>query len=73
MLTIRLYITALTLAFLVLVLANRGLGILEGIVISCAIIFLILDVRSDLQALRFELGLLQELEQHVYTMLGLNS
>ena len=73
MMTIRLYITALTLAFLVLVLANRGLGILEGIVISCAIIFLILDVRSDLQALRSELGLLQELEQHVYTMLGLNS
>lgn len=65
MLAIRLYISALTLVFLFLVIANRGLGILEAVVISCAIVYLILDVRTDLQALKLEFRLLQELEQRV--------
>ena len=63
MLAIRLYISALALLFLFLTLAIRGLGILEAIVISCAIIFLIIDVRIDLQALKLEFRLLQELDQ----------
>ena len=65
MLAIRLYISALTLVFLFLVIANRGLGILEAVVITCAILFLILDVRTDLQTLRIEFRLLQELEQRI--------
>lgn len=65
MLAIRLYISALTLAFLFLVIANRGLGILEAVVITCAIVFLILDVRTDLQTLKIEFSLLQELEQRI--------
>lgn len=65
MLAIRLYISALTLVFLFLVIANRGLGVLEAIVITCAILFLILDVRTDLQTLKLEFSLLQELEQRV--------
>lgn len=73
MLTIRLYISALTLLFLILVLANRGLGVLEGTVITCAILYLILDVRSDLQELNLELGMLKELEQNVSKLLRLNS
>ena len=32
--------------------ANRGLGILEAVVITCALLYLILDVRTDLQALK---------------------
>ena len=65
MLAIRLYISALTIVFLVLVIANRGVGILEGVVITCALIYLILDVRTDLQLSKGEFRLLQELEQRV--------
>jgi len=65
MLAIRLYISALTIVFLVLVIANRGLGILEGVVITCALIYLILDVRTDLQLSTGEFRLLQELDQHI--------
>ena len=65
MLSIRLYISALTLIFLVLVISSRGLGLLQGIVISCALLFLILDVRTDLQSLKLEFRLLQELEHHI--------
>ena len=65
MLAIRLYISALTLFFLTVVIANGGLGILEGVVITCALLYLILDVRSDLQSRKIEFRLLQELEQHI--------
>ena len=65
MLAIRIYISVLTLLFLLLVSASRGLGILEGVVITCAIVYLILDVRTDLQSLKLEFHLLQELEQRI--------
>jgi len=65
MLAIRIYISALTLIFLLLVIAHRGLGILEGVVITCAIVYLILDVRTDLQSFKLEFRLLQELEQRI--------
>ena len=73
MLATRLYISALTLCFLFLVIANRGLGILEAVVVTCAIIYLILDVRSDLQELKSELSMLKDLEQYVSKLTGLNS
>ena len=73
MLAIRLYISALTLCFLVLVLANRGLGILEAIVVTCALVYLILDTKIDLQERKSELSMLQDLEKQVYKLLGLNS
>jgi hypothetical protein len=65
MLFIRLYISALTLIFLVLVIANRGLGILEAVVITCAVLYLILDARTDLEMLKAEFRLLQQLEQRL--------
>ena len=65
MLAIRIYISALTLVFLGLVITYRGLGLLEGVVITCAVVYLILDVRIELQSLRLEFRLLQELEQHI--------
>jgi hypothetical protein len=43
----RLYNTALTLTFLLLVMLNRGLGILEGTVIVSSVLFLILDTKID--------------------------
>jgi len=73
MLAIRLYISALTLCFLGLVIAIRGLGVLEAIVVSCAVVYLILDVRAELQELKSELSLLQDLEQRVSELLSLNS
>ena len=73
MLAIRLYISALTVFFLVVVMANRGLGILEAIVVTCALVYLILDVRTELQELKSELSMLQDLEQRVNELLSLNS
>ena len=73
MLAIRLYISALTVFFLSVVIANRGLGILEAIVVTCALVYLILDVRTELQELRSELSMLQDLEQRVSELLSLNS
>jgi len=69
MLAIRIYIAALTLIFLVLVIANRGVGILEAIVITCALVYLILDARTDLQMRKTEFRLLQELEQRIAELL----
>ncbi len=65
MLLIRLYLSALTLLFLFGVIAVRGLGILEAVVITCAVLYLILDVRTDLQVSKNELRLLKELEQRL--------
>ena len=65
MLAIRLYISALTLIFLFLVVTHHGIGLLEGVVITCAVVYLILDVRTELQSLKLEFRLLQELEHHI--------
>jgi len=73
MLAIRLYISSLTLFFLVVVIANRGVGLLEAIVVTCALVYLILDVRAELQELKSELSMLQDLEQRVSELLSLNS
>jgi hypothetical protein len=73
MLAIRIYISALTLFFLIVVIANRGLGLLEAIVVTCAILYLILDVRTELHELKAELSMLRELEQYVSKLLSLNS
>jgi hypothetical protein len=69
MLTLRLYVWALTSLFLTLVIAHRGLGLLEAIVITCAIVYLILDVRTDLQTAKAELQLLKQLEKRVSLLL----
>jgi hypothetical protein len=65
MLIIRLYLSALTLLFLFVVIPTRGLGILEAVVITCAVVYLILDVRTDLQSSKNELRILKELEQRL--------
>ena len=72
MLAIRLYISALTLIFLFLVIALRGIGVLEAVVITCAVVYLILDARTDLQMLKGEFRLLQELEQRISELLRQN-
>jgi len=72
MLAIKIYIAALTLIFLVLVIANRGVGILEAIVITCALVYLILDARAELQLSKGEFRSLQELEQRISELLRLS-
>jgi hypothetical protein len=66
---IRIYISALTLLFLFLVVMSRGLGTLEAVVITCALIYLILDAREQLQTLKLELQSLQDLEQRISALL----
>lgn len=52
MFAIRLYISALTLIFLLLALMTRDIGVLEAIVVVCPLLYLILDMREELQALK---------------------
>jgi hypothetical protein len=52
MFAIRLYVTALTVSFLLASLMTSGIGVLHGIVLVCALLYLILDAREDLQELR---------------------
>ena len=48
MLLFRVYIALLALVFLLLTLLLRGVGLLEGAVVTCALLFLIFDTRLDL-------------------------
>jgi hypothetical protein len=48
MLLFRVYIALLALVFLLLTLFLRGVGLLEGAVVTCALLFLIFDTRLDL-------------------------
>ena len=70
MLAIRLYVCALTAAFLLLVTMNRGVGILEGVVITCAIVYLILDAHADLKLRQADLRQLERLEQQLAVLLS---
>ena len=70
MLAIRLYVCVLTLGFLVLVTMDRGIGMLEGVVITCAIVYLILDVRADLKERQADLRQLEQLEQQLAVLLS---
>ena len=70
MLAIRLYVCALTAVFLFLVTMDRGVGILEGVVVTCAIVYLILDTRADLKILQADLRQMQRLDQHLAVLLS---
>jgi hypothetical protein len=52
MLPIRLYVAALSLLFLIVVLATRGIGPLEAVVVAGPLLYLILDLREELEELR---------------------
>ena len=62
---IRLYLSALTLVFLLLAWFDRGLGVLEAIVVVCALVYLILDAREHLRLVRTDLELLEQVEKKV--------
>ena len=52
MFVIRTYLAALTLTFLVSAVTTRGIGALEATVVVCPLLYMILDIREELQALR---------------------
>ena len=70
MLSIRLYVCALTIGFLVLVNMDRGIGLLEAVVTTCALVYLILDVREELKTVKAELHQLEQLEKHLAVLLS---
>ena len=70
MLSIRLYVCALTIGFLVLVTMDRGIGLLEALVVTCAVVYLILDVREELKIAEADLHQLEQLEKHLAVLLS---
>jgi len=67
---IRLYLSALTLVFLFLTWLSRGLGPLDAIVVTCALVYLILDTRERLRLVKHDVALLQQLEKKLATLLN---
>jgi hypothetical protein len=59
---IRLYLSALTFVFLLLVWFGRGVGVLEAMVVTSALVYLILDAREHLQIVKTDVELLKRLE-----------
>ena len=66
---IRLYLSALKLVFLLAASLSRGLSALEAIVVTCALVYLILDAREYLQITRAKLETLQRLEEQLSAFL----
>lgn len=60
---IRLYLSALTLVFLIATWLNGGVNVLTAIVVICALVYLILDAREHLQFVKTDVALLQQLEK----------
>ena len=52
MFVIRLYISALTLIFLLLALTTRAIGMLDAIVVVCPLLYMILEMKEELLSLR---------------------
>lgn len=52
MFALRIYLSTLTLTFLVVSLMTRGIGVLEATVVVCSLLYMILDIKEELQALR---------------------
>lgn len=52
MFAIRLYISALTLVFLLLALTTREFGVLDAIVVVCPLLYMILEMKEGLHSLR---------------------
>ena len=67
---IRLYLSALTLVFLFLTWLSRGLGPLDAVVVTCALVYLILDSRERLRLVKEDLALLRQLEKKLATLLN---
>ena len=67
---IRLYLSALTLVFLFLTWLSRGLGLLDAVVVTCALVYLILDTRERLRLVKEDVALLRQLEKKLAALLN---
>ena len=67
---IRLYLSALTLVFLFSTWLSRGLGPLDAIVVTCALVYLILDTRERLRLVKHDLAVLRQLEKKLAALLS---
>ena len=70
MLAIRIYVCALAMTFLFLSTMNRGVGLLEGVVITCAFVYMILDAHAELKLRKADLRQLENLEKQLAVLLG---
>jgi hypothetical protein len=52
MFAIRIYLSALTLTFLGVAVMTIGIGVLEATVVVCPLLYMIFDIRAELQTLR---------------------
>ncbi len=66
---IRLYLSALTLVFLIATWINGGVNMLTAIVVVCALVYLILDAREHLQLVKGDFEMLQQLEKKLSAFL----
>lgn len=66
---IRIYLSALTLVFLILAWLRDGVSLLEAIVVTSALVYLILDAREYLQLVRSEFEELKQLEEELSVLL----
>ena len=60
---IRIYLSVLTLVFLIAASLSRGISALVAIAVTCALVYLILDAREYFQVTKEKLDLLQQLEE----------
>lgn len=67
---IRLYLSALTLVFLILAWMTDGVSVLEAIVVVCSISYLILDTRESLLLVKEDLKTLEQLEKKLSVLLS---
>jgi hypothetical protein len=68
-LAIRIYLSALTLVFLIATWLNGGVNVLTAIIVICALVYLILDAREHLQLVKIDVELLQQLEKKLSAFL----
>ena len=67
---IRIYLSALILVFLFVAWMSDGVSVLEAIVVVCALAYLILDTRENLQLVKEDLNTLEQLEKKLAVLLS---
>jgi len=68
-LAIRLYLSVLTLVFLITAWLSHGVSLLEALVVTCALVYLILDAREYLVLLKADVADLRRLEESLSELL----
>lgn len=67
---IRIYLSALTLVFLIVAWMSDGVSVLEAIVVVCSLTYLILDTRENLLLVKDDLKTLEQFEKKLSVLLS---